>query len=125
VVGRASVAVCPVRVKAGVQNKILEAMALGVAVVSSGCGAEGLAARPEHELLVADEPEAFAAAVSRLLADADAARVLGERGRAYVVARHSWERSAALLEACYAEVLASRRPGIRPARRSMAVEVAG
>lgn len=125
VVGRASVAVCPVRVKAGVQNKILEAMALGVAVVSSGCGVEGLAARPGHDLLVADEPEAFAAAVSRLLVDADAARALGERGRAYVVARHSWERSAALLQGCYIEVLAGRRSGVWLPQEWRAAEVAG
>jgi len=68
-IGSSTVAICPVTVKVGIQNKILEAMALGVPVVSSAKGAVGLAARAGEDLLVADGPAAFGCAVLGLLRD--------------------------------------------------------
>jgi glycosyltransferase involved in cell wall biosynthesis len=93
VVGEArgsAVGVCPMRIGAGVQNKILEYMALGLPVVASSVGYEGLEARVGRELLVADSPPEFARAVIRLLLDRSFAEHLASAARRHVVAHHSW-----------------------------------
>jgi glycosyltransferase involved in cell wall biosynthesis len=104
----ACVSVAPMRIARGIQNKVLEAMAMGVPVVTTSAGLEGLACRPEEDVLVADGAEAFAAAVCRVLSDRDLARSLSRRGRAHVTERHSWERSLAALEAALVEAVAHR-----------------
>jgi glycosyltransferase involved in cell wall biosynthesis len=103
--GRATVAVCPVTVKVGIQNKLLEAMAMGVPVVSTRLGAQGLAAVPGRDLLVADEPAEFADHVCRLLADRRLANNLARSGRLYVERHHRWEEASQSLEAVYAEAI--------------------
>jgi sugar transferase (PEP-CTERM/EpsH1 system associated) len=107
--GRATIAVCSVRVKVGMQNKILEAMAMGLPVVSTRIGAEGLLARPEHEILVGESPADLAGQISRLLTDADLRRELGLAGRRYVETHHRWGASAARFEALYGEAIDHRR----------------
>jgi glycosyltransferase involved in cell wall biosynthesis len=107
--GRATIAVCSVSVKVGMQNKILEAMAMELPVVSTRIGAEGLLARPEHEILVGDTPAALAGQISRLLNDADLRRKLGLAGRRYVEAEHRWGASAARFEELYSEAINHRR----------------
>jgi sugar transferase (PEP-CTERM/EpsH1 system associated) len=105
--GRASLAVCPVTVKVGIQNKILEAMAMGVPVVSSPLGVEGLAARPDVEVLVGNDPAQFAAQVNRLL-EAPALRDrLARAGRQYVEDHHRWDSLTRLVENSYADALAA------------------
>jgi glycosyltransferase involved in cell wall biosynthesis len=102
----ARLGVCPVRLAAGVQNKVLEYMALGLPVVTSSIGLEGFAAQPEQDLLVADTPEGYADAIARLWHDDALHKRLARNGHAYVNAHHQWEgrlapmveRVAALLE---------------------------
>ena len=65
----ATVSLAPIRLGGGTRLKILEAMALGTPVVATPKGAEGLALRNGEHLLMGDTPEAFAAAVIRLLRD--------------------------------------------------------
>jgi glycosyltransferase involved in cell wall biosynthesis len=77
----AAVAVAPVRFGGGTRVKILEAFALGVPLVSTPLGCEGLDAKDGVHLLVADEPQEFAAACARLIANPEEARRLGENGR--------------------------------------------
>lgn len=101
---RASVVVAPLRVGGGTRLKILEAMAMGRAVVSTTIGAEGLEVRHERELLVADGAPAFAAAVQRVLEDEPLARALGAAGRALVERRYGWPSIAADLEPFLAEL---------------------
>jgi polysaccharide biosynthesis protein PslH len=103
---RASVSICPVTVKVGIQNKVLEAMAMSAPVVASAEGAAGLAARHGRDLLVAHEPQEFAAQVCQLLADAGLAATLAVAGRRYVERHHRWETAAQTLEALYQEVIA-------------------
>jgi glycosyltransferase involved in cell wall biosynthesis len=105
--GRATLAVCPVTVKVGIQNKILEAMALGLPVVSSAAGARGLLAEPGRDLLVADRPADFAAAICRLLATPDLRASLGRAGRRYVERQHRWPAIVGRLTALYAEAAAT------------------
>jgi sugar transferase (PEP-CTERM/EpsH1 system associated) len=107
-ISRATVAVCPMTVKVGIQNKLLEAMALGVPVVATGLGAEGLMATRGRDLLVADAPAEFAAHVVRLLDDRQLAEQLARAGRHYVEEHHRWDRVGAQLETLYEHALQSR-----------------
>ncbi|MFH1277260.1 MAG: glycosyltransferase [Candidatus Eisenbacteria bacterium] len=96
--GRLTVFLSPLRFAAGVQNKILEAMASGLPVVTSSPGNRGLAAEPETEIVVRDGPEEFAAAAVSLLRDPVRAARVGEKGRVSVRRRFSWDRVAARVD---------------------------
>ena len=89
----AAVSVAPMRIARGIQNKVLEAMAMGVPVVTTPAGLEGLSCRPGEEVLVADDAAGLAEVVARVLTQPDLARRLGERGRQYVLRNHSWTRA--------------------------------
>jgi len=104
--GRARVAVCPVRVRAGTQNKILEAMAMGVPVVAHRICCEGLAVESGKHLLTADTPEEFASGVESLFEDSSLRNILVQAGREYVETHHDWNRSVEELLAVYSEALA-------------------
>jgi glycosyltransferase involved in cell wall biosynthesis len=103
------VVVAPIRVGAGTRIKILEALAMARAVVATPAAAEGLRLAPGEELIVAAEPDAFAAAVARLAGDAAARQRLGQAGRARVLAEYDWEITLAALTRAVAG-LAGRRP---------------
>jgi glycosyltransferase involved in cell wall biosynthesis len=92
-----AIGVCPMRIGAGVQNKILEYMALGLPVVTTSLGHEGLGARSGQDLLIADTPEDFVNCIERLVNDEDAAVRMAERARIFVEREHSWERVLAAL----------------------------
>jgi glycosyltransferase involved in cell wall biosynthesis len=96
---RAQAAVAPLRIARGVQNKVLEAMAAGTPVVATASAAEGIEADPGRDLLVADEPRAFADAILALLSDGELAARIAARGRAAAVAGHSWDANVSRLEA--------------------------
>lgn len=98
---RAAVAVCPIPYAVGIQNKVLEAMAMGTPVVCTRAAAEGLEARPGEDLLVADTAEEFARYVLRVLGDPALAKRLGITGRQYVETRHDWGTIAGQLVAVY------------------------
>jgi glycosyltransferase involved in cell wall biosynthesis len=85
------VGVCPLRLGAGVQNKVLEYMALGLPTVSTALGLEGFDAKAGRDLLVADDASRFADAVVRLIRDREAAGEMAVHARAYVEAGHSWD----------------------------------
>jgi glycosyltransferase involved in cell wall biosynthesis len=82
VLERAAAALAPLRCGAGVPVKILEAWAAGVPVVASPWAAAGAAAQPGHELLVADRPDDWVAAVGALLDDRGLCARLAGAGRA-------------------------------------------
>lgn len=96
-VADARLGVAPVRLGAGVQNKILEYMALGLPVVSSTLALEGFAALPERDLIVADTPEDMAAVIERLWNDSARRQSLAANGRAYVEQHHAWSAQLAPL----------------------------
>jgi len=103
--GRAWVALCPIRIRAGIQNKILEAMALGVPLVATPVCCAGLQLEPGKHLLVADGPEPFASAIELLLDNATLREKLIEAGRAYVERQHNWADSITALEDSYKKAM--------------------
>ena len=93
----ADVVVAPLLLARGVQNKLLEAMAMARPVVASAAAAEGIDARPGEHLLVADDAPAMAEAVARLFDDPDSAAVMGRAARACMIARYGWDARLAPL----------------------------
>ncbi|MDX1663233.1 MAG: TIGR03087 family PEP-CTERM/XrtA system glycosyltransferase [Candidatus Promineifilaceae bacterium] len=89
---RAALFVAPLRFAAGVQNKVLEAMAAGRPVVTSSVANAGLGAEPGTHLLVADGAAATAEQILQLLENPHLARRLGAAGREFVARRFSWDR---------------------------------
>jgi polysaccharide biosynthesis protein PslH len=90
----ASVVVAPLRIARGVQNKVLEAMAMGKACVVSPDAARGINAVDGHEFIVSDDP---APAVIALLNDAARSTAIGAAARARMAASYSWEAQLASL----------------------------
>jgi len=83
--------IVPLRVGGGTRLKILNSWAMGKPVVSTSVGCEGLAAADGDNILIRDEPRAFADAVMAVLRDAALARRLGERGRDTAERLYSWD----------------------------------
>ena len=98
---RAAVYVIPLRIGGGTRLKVFEAMAMGKSIVSTSIGVEGLPIANGTDVLIADEPDAFADAVIRLLRDRAFARRLGEAAAGKVRTRFGWAPVAgSFLEAC-------------------------
>ena len=90
--------VAALRVARGTQNKILESMAMGIPVVATSEAANGIQAVPGEHLLVADEPEAFAGHVVKVLQNGALRKQLSEAGRQQVERTHVWSRSMTILD---------------------------
>jgi glycosyltransferase involved in cell wall biosynthesis len=107
---RAAVCAAPLRFGAGVQNKVLEAMAMGVPVVTTSIAAAGLrvddAAAPP--LYVADDDERFAACLVQLLQDPGERARLAREGRRFVEEHFVWAHQAERLEALCQEAVRER-----------------
>ena len=86
----ADVSVIPLRVGSGTRLKAFEAMALGLPVVSTTLGVEGLGLNQEEHYFATDRAETFAHHIVRLLDDVGERRRLAETGRALLEARYSW-----------------------------------
>lgn len=95
----ADVVVAPLRIARGIQNKVLEAMAMARPVVASPAAFEGIEAEPGRDLIVADGAAAMAGAIKELLASPDRAAAMGKMGRSLVTASYSWESRLAPLAA--------------------------
>jgi glycosyltransferase involved in cell wall biosynthesis len=97
--------VVPLRLGGGTRLKIVEAMAMGKAIISTTLGAEGIEAVPGRDILIADEPVSFADAVSRLLAEPSLAARIGQSARQLAVERYAWSGAAWALEGFYRQIL--------------------
>jgi GT2 family glycosyltransferase/glycosyltransferase involved in cell wall biosynthesis len=91
---RAAVVIAPLVASAGTNIKILEAMAMGKAIVSTPAGIHGLELEAGRDLLVAERADEFAAAVRRLLEEPELRAALGRQARAVVERAYDWERIA-------------------------------
>ena len=98
---QATVAVAPVTYGAGIQNKVLEAMACSTPVITSSKAADSLQALNGRDLLVADETAAFAETILNLIVNPELQRQLGANGRLYVESHHQWSKIAGQLEEIY------------------------
>jgi glycosyltransferase involved in cell wall biosynthesis len=106
--GKASVGLAPLRVAAGMQNKVLEALAMGIPVVATPGSCRSLQVKHETHLLIAEDARSYADAVLRLLEDPQFAQDLGNAGRYYVEQYHSWAASANMLSNLYHLIVATR-----------------
>lgn len=106
----ASVSVAPLRVARGIQNKILEAMAMALPVVATSAAFEGVGAPKGTGGEVADSPDAFARCVVELLRDPERRRSAGESARAYVERHHRWADHGAALDELIGRLVV-QRPG--------------
>lgn len=111
--------VVPLRVGGGTRLKILDAWAMGKAVVSTALGCEGLEAVDGENILIRDDPGAFAAAVVQVLTDSGLRRKLECSARETAERRYSWSMIGETLRAAYRDIIAARRPADR--RRQPAV----
>jgi glycosyltransferase involved in cell wall biosynthesis len=93
-IAEAAVYILPLQVGSGTRLKVFEAMAMGKAMVSTRVGVEGLPVVPGEHLLVADEPEEFAAAVVRLLNDVPIRQRIGQAARCLVEDGYGWPQVA-------------------------------
>jgi len=97
-VDEAALYIVPLRAGGGTRLKIFEALSMGKAVVSTRVGAEGLALTAGRDVVIADEPDAFAASVVALLRDPARRLAIGRAGRQLVQSRYSWERVSSEFE---------------------------
>lgn len=102
----ATVSICPVRLKIGVQTKILEALSWGTPVVTTSAGNSGVGGVSGRHLLVEDDPRQLAQRVVELLEGRGWSK-LSEEGRRLVEERFSWEGSVAQLEQHLASLIAT------------------
>ncbi len=109
----ADIALAPIRAGSGTRLKILEAFAAGVPVVSTGIGAEGLEVVPGEHLLLGDTPDAFLAAVERLMAHPQLRQRLAANARSLVEARYDWSKIVDDLDEAYTMVARSKEHGTR------------
>lgn len=106
----ATVYVAPHFTGAGTRTKLLEAMAAGCAIVTTGIGIEGIEAVPGRDVVVADDSPTLSAAVVHLLGDPEARHRLGVAARRLVEERYDWSRCLTPLATLY-EPLLTRKAG--------------
>jgi glycosyltransferase involved in cell wall biosynthesis len=102
---RAGVYACPMQSGTGIKNKLLEAMANGLAVVATPLALQGLSVTPGTEVLVGNDEGALADHLARLIEDRELADRIGAAGRAYVRTHHTWAAVAAEYVRVYREVI--------------------
>jgi glycosyltransferase involved in cell wall biosynthesis len=88
---KASVAVCPMTVGVGIQNKVLEAMAMGKPVVATGKACLALSVVDGKDIVQAAKPDEFAGKVTELLGSLERRREIGENAARYVRENHDWD----------------------------------
>lgn len=108
-VKKATVSIVPMRLGGGTKVKILEALSMGKAVVSTPTGCEGIQVTHGKDIFIADRPQDFAHAILRLFSDRNLCISLGENGRELVKKKYDWSVIGQQLEEVYQEVAGERR----------------
>lgn len=109
---RAQVVIVPLLHGSGTRLKILEAFAMGKAVVSTRIGAQGIDATDGREILLADEPRDFAERVTKLLECPAQAEAIGEAARRFVEENHDWSDIQGTVRACYGELSSANESNV-------------
>lgn len=95
---QARVFVCPVRLGSGLRVKLLEALSMGLPLVTTGLGGEGIPLQTGENCLIADQPQLMADSIDLLLSDEVLRTSLSRKARQMAVERFSWNRSIDLME---------------------------
>lgn len=98
--GECSALLAPFAYGTGIKTKVLEAMGMGVPVVTNSIGLEGIAARCGQDVICADSAEEIALSAERLLRDPDLLKRIASSGQRYVRENHTWDASIKNLEEC-------------------------
>ncbi|EMI16522.1 glycosyl transferase group 1 [Rhodopirellula maiorica SM1] len=109
-VQRASVFVVPLQTGGGTRLKILEAFSMGKAVVSTSKGAEGIPVEHGHQILIADSPSEFAAAIQELLASPEKRATMGRAARQLVEEQFDWKSVQKIVHHGYQQMFDARLP---------------
>jgi len=104
-IAESAVYVVPLRIGGGTRLKILQALAMKKAIVSTSVGYEGLDLEPDRDLIVSDEPGDFAARVIQLLRDKEMRKNLGENGRNLILRKYDWKSIASKLSSVYEDTI--------------------
>lgn len=104
-IAKATVLVSPIRWGSGIKTKNLEAMSLGLPIVTTTCGAEGISAVDGESIMIADRAEDFAEKVLVLLASPELRQRMGSAARELLRARYTWAAVFGELERVYRELL--------------------
>lgn len=104
-IAKSLVYVVPLRIGGGSRLKILEAMAMGKAIISTSIGCEGLTVSDNENILIADSPEQFAKSTIPLLRDHELCKKLGDNARKLVENLYSWDKITAEMESSYEPVI--------------------
>ena len=107
-ISKASVSVVPLRIGKGIQNKILEAMAMGVPVVATSQAIAGIEVENGKEIFIEDQPQRFANRVVKLIKDEDLRKSISIQARQLVEKKYNWEVNLTRLE----KVLEESRQGL-------------
>jgi len=107
-ISQSAVYVVPLRVGGGTRLKILDAMSMKKAIVSTSIGCEGLEVTPNKNLLIADDPVQFAENILRLLRNTEERKRLGLAARKLVEKRYSWENIGKTQQEVYERVVRAR-----------------
>lgn len=89
---KSTVSIVPMRVGAGIKNKVLESMAMKKPVISTTVGCEGIDVTPEQDVIIADEPEVFAERTIELLTNEQLRNRLATNGYNLVLSKYRWEK---------------------------------
>lgn len=95
---QSSVFIAPMQLGTGLQNKLLEAMAMKIPCITSPLANQALNANPGEEILVGETPQEYAAHIINLLDNEHLASEIAEKGHLFVVKNYSWEAETAKIE---------------------------
>lgn len=107
-IARSAVYIAPLWLGTGMRVKILEAWGMAKPVVTTSVGSQGIDCTPGEDILIADDPQGFAAQTVRLLRDKSLREKLGRNGRKKVEAKYDWGIIIRQVEEMYDEVLATK-----------------
>lgn len=107
-IAKATVSVAPIRAAAGLQNKLLEAMAMAKPVVATSIANEGIGAVQDRDLILADQPEDMAKAILELMDDPARREELGLHARRYIEDMWTWAGPFLQLEQAFFDTLQSK-----------------
>ncbi len=105
---QATIAVAPILYNAGIQNKVLEAMACGTPVITTPQAVSTLPLQPGRDVIVAEDAEAFAQQIVALMGNPERRHQLGVNGRCYVETHHRWADAGKRLEEIYGRAIQAK-----------------